>query len=62
MSPKVSIVVVINYFVITSADLDGAGARSKLDAVLKGLVEKSENERLAKLIVVHIIIIESSYS
>uniref|UniRef100_A0A3B4G0R7 Lin-37 DREAM MuvB core complex component n=1 Tax=Pundamilia nyererei TaxID=303518 RepID=A0A3B4G0R7_9CICH len=32
-------------------DLDGAGARSKLEAVLKGLVEKSENERLAKLIV-----------
>uniref|UniRef100_A0A3Q4HLN7 Lin-37 DREAM MuvB core complex component n=1 Tax=Neolamprologus brichardi TaxID=32507 RepID=A0A3Q4HLN7_NEOBR len=32
-------------------DLDGAGARSKLDAVLKGLVEKSENERLAKLFV-----------
>uniref|UniRef100_A0A3P9C2I3 Lin-37 DREAM MuvB core complex component n=1 Tax=Maylandia zebra TaxID=106582 RepID=A0A3P9C2I3_9CICH len=26
-------------------DLDGAGARSKLEAVLKGLVEKSENER-----------------
>ncbi|XP_028985739.1 protein lin-37 homolog isoform X2 [Betta splendens] len=26
-------------------DLEGAGARSRLDAVLKGLVEKSENER-----------------
>lgn len=51
MSPKVSIVVVINYFIITFPDLDGAGARSKLEAVLKGLVEKSENERLAKLIV-----------
>lgn len=51
MSPKVSIVVVINYFFITFADLDGAGARSKLEAVLKGLVEKSENERLAKFIV-----------
>lgn len=32
-----------------SADLEGAGARSRLDAVLKGLVEKSENERSAKL-------------
>nr|XP_024656086.1 protein lin-37 homolog isoform X2 [Maylandia zebra] len=29
----------------SSKDLDGAGARSKLEAVLKGLVEKSENER-----------------
>ncbi|XP_061572578.1 protein lin-37 homolog [Cololabis saira] len=26
-------------------DLEGTGARSRLDAVLKGLVEKSENER-----------------
>ncbi|XP_029958034.1 protein lin-37 homolog [Salarias fasciatus] len=26
-------------------DLDGAGARSRLDAVLKGLVEKTENEK-----------------
>ncbi|KAM9310483.1 protein lin-37 homolog [Pholidichthys leucotaenia] len=26
-------------------DIEGTGARSKLDAVLKGLVEKSENER-----------------
>uniref|UniRef100_A0A8C9ZNQ0 Lin-37 DREAM MuvB core complex component n=1 Tax=Sander lucioperca TaxID=283035 RepID=A0A8C9ZNQ0_SANLU len=26
-------------------DLEGAGARSRLDAVLKGLVERSENER-----------------
>lgn len=30
---------------ITFADLEGTGARSRLDAVLKGLVEKSENER-----------------
>lgn len=33
-----------------SADLEGAGARSRLDAVLKGLVEKSENERSEKLL------------
>lgn len=26
-------------------DLEGTGARSRLDAVLKGLVEKSENEK-----------------
>lgn len=34
--------------IITSADLEGTGARSRLDAVLKGLVEKSENEKLVK--------------
>lgn len=32
----------------TYADLEGTGARGKLDAVLKGLVERSENERSVK--------------
>lgn len=36
--------------IITSADLEGTGARSRLDAVLKGLVERSENERSLKLL------------
>lgn len=31
-----------------SADLEGTGARSRLDAVLQGLVERSENERSVK--------------
>lgn len=30
---------------VSSADLEGSGARSKLDAVLQGLVERTENER-----------------
>uniref|UniRef100_A0A3Q3IBG2 Lin-37 DREAM MuvB core complex component n=1 Tax=Monopterus albus TaxID=43700 RepID=A0A3Q3IBG2_MONAL len=32
-------------------DLEVTGARSRLDAVLKGLVEKSENERSVKLLI-----------
>lgn len=32
-------------YVISSADVEGSGARSKLDAVLQGLVERTENER-----------------
>lgn len=32
-------------YVISSADSEGSGARSKLDAVLQGLVERTENER-----------------
>lgn len=35
----------------TFLDVEGTGARGRLDAVLKGLVEKSENERFVKLIV-----------
>lgn len=35
--------------IITFADAEGAGARSRLDAVLKGLVERSENEKSVKL-------------
>lgn len=30
------------------ADSEGTGARSRLDAVLQGLVERSENERSEK--------------
>ena len=33
-----------------SADAEGAGARTRLDAVLNRLVEKSENERFDLLL------------
>uniref|UniRef100_A0A3Q3XHX6 Uncharacterized protein n=1 Tax=Mola mola TaxID=94237 RepID=A0A3Q3XHX6_MOLML len=35
-----------------SADLEGTGARSRLDAVLQGLVERSENERSVKIFMI----------
>lgn len=35
----------IHSYLQTPADSEGSGARSKLDAVLQGLVERSENER-----------------
>lgn len=35
----------LHSYVQTPADSEGSGARSKLDAVLQGLVERSENER-----------------
>lgn len=40
---------VIIFVTVSITELEESGARSRLDAVLKGLVEKSEHEKLVRL-------------